>query len=69
MAQQWFVDYEREVLESLINKKRLERGVYDFIKEDKLRNLISKTMREQKLDKLDTLKYLINKVRIEELKI
>jgi hypothetical protein len=45
MAQQWFVDYEREVLESLINKKRLERGVYDFIKEDKLRNLISKTMR------------------------
>lgn len=59
----WRIQYKRDYLESLINKKRYDRGIYDYIKPDKLDKLIRAKMREAKLSRLDATNALINEVR------
>lgn len=59
----WRIQYKRDYLESIINRKRYERGVYDYIKPDKVERLIRTKMKEAKLSRLDATNALINEVR------
>lgn len=59
----WRIEYKAAFLETLINRKRLERHRYDYIKPEKLNSLIKMKMKEEKLDRLSAINKLINEVR------
>lgn len=59
----WFVKYERDVLYSLINSKRMERDDYTLITDEAEINRIIKRERKADEEELDTIKRLINDVR------
>lgn len=63
MKNNWFLKYEKDVLYSLINKKRLDSGYYRLLKDDAELNRIIKRERKADEEELDTIKRLINDVR------
>lgn len=61
--QDWRIKYKQDFLETLINKKRWARGVYDYIKPETLVRIIRQKMKADKLDRLTATNVLINEVR------
>lgn len=59
----WRIKYKRDYLESLINRKRYERGVYNYIHPEDVDMLIFNKKRESNLSVLDATNALINEVR------
>ena len=59
----WRIEYKAAFLQALINRKRLERHRYDYIKPEKLNSLIKMKMKKEKLDRLSATNKLINEVR------
>lgn len=59
----WRIQYKRDYLETIINRKRYDRGIYDHIKPEKVERLIRTRMKEAKLSRLDATNALINEVR------
>lgn len=59
----WRIKYKRDYLESIINRKRYERGVYNYINPEDVDILIFKKTRADNLSVLDATNALINEVR------
>lgn len=63
MKNNWFLKYEKDVLYSLINKKRLDSGYYRLLKDDAELNRIIRNERFPDEDELESVKRIINEVR------
>lgn len=63
MKNNWFLNYEKDVLYSLINKKRLDNGCYILLKDDAELNRIIRNERFPGEDELESVKRIINEVR------
>lgn len=59
----WRIQYKRDYLETIINRKRYDRGIYEHIKPERVERLIHTKMKEAKLNRLDATNALINEVR------
>lgn len=65
----WFVTYERNYLETEINRSRLNRQEYSFIKHEELSKIIVDRMKEKNLNELGAIKDLISDVRRKGIKL
>lgn len=65
----WRINYKKDFLCTLINRKRQDDKVVNYVDGLWVNNLVRKTMRAQKItDELEAINYLIDQVRQNKLK-